>query len=486
MARRRELTLAVDTADPMPLYLQVSGGVVGAIRSGRLRPGDALPGSRSLARRLQVNRNTVLSAYAELAAEGWVTGRPREGTFVVERLPTKPPRRLGPSHRAHTTGFPLSPPLEHEPVPRYPRGVFVLTKGTPDPRLLPTVELGRAYRRVLERDGRELLVYGDQRGHRRLREQLAQMLASSRGMSVTVDELLVTRGSQSAMDLAARALVTPGDVVAVETPGAHTIRGALRLAGARLLPLQVDELGASVDELERLATQERIRAVVVTPHHQFPTTVVMPAHRRSRLMEVARTHRIAVIEDDYDHEFHYEGRPVLPLASVDTSGLVIYIGTLSKVLAPGLRIGYVAAPHDFIERMVTIRALTDLQGDLVVEAAVAELFASGELHRHIARMRGRYLHRRDALMAALQRYLGSVIAAQRPAGGMAIWATVLPRDLDIDAWAVRGQQRGVIFRSGTLYAFDGAPLNCLRLGFTLYDEDELDLAARRMADALAP
>ncbi|WP_446220138.1 MocR-like pyridoxine biosynthesis transcription factor PdxR [Micromonospora sp. IBHARD004] len=486
MALRRPFSLAVDPAEELPLYLQLARGIADAIRAGRLRAGDALPGSRTMARSLGVNRNTVLSAYEELAAEGWVVGRRASGTFVAEDLPSPLRSRRAQAATAATVGFALASPIEHDTFPRHPPGVFVLTRGTPDPRLLPTIELARAYRRVLQKDGRRLLVYGDHRGHPGLRLGLAEMLSSARGLTVTADDLLVTRGSQNALDLIARALVTPGDVVAVEALGHPVVRAAFRLAGARLRSVPVDPHGACVGDLERLAGNHRIRAFVVTPHHQFPTTAVMPAARRMQLLHVAAQHRIAVIEDDYDHEFHYEGRPVLPLASADSAGVVIYVGTLSKVLAPGLRLGYVAAPRPFVDRIASIRAVTDIQGDLVMEAAVAELFASGELVRHVGRMRRIYRSRRDALVAAVRRELGNTVQVEAPPGGTAVWARVGSdgEPIDIDGWARRGEQHRVIFRSARAYAFDGAEVNHLRLGFTLHDEDELATAVRRMAAAL--
>jgi GntR family transcriptional regulator/MocR family aminotransferase len=190
-----------------------------------------------------------------------------------------------------------------------------------------------------------------------------------------------------------------------------------------------------------------------------------------------------VIEDDYDHEFHYDGRPVLPLASRDEAGVVIYVGTLSKVLAPGLRIGYLVAPSAVISRVTELRVATDLQGDQAHECAVAELFEDGDLVRHVRRMRRVYRSRRDALVEALERHLGSVVHVSPPAGGMALWARIDP-EVDLDRWAELGSDHGVGFFSGRRYAFDGGPVHAVRLGFTPLDEQELDEAARRMASAL--
>ena len=193
-----------------------------------------------------------------------------------------------------------------------------------------------------------------------------------------------------ALALVARALTRPGDAIAVEHPGYRPAWEAFRIAGAEIVPLRVDEHGVDVQALQRVIARRSIRAVYVTPHHQYPTTVTLTVARRLALLQLAAQERFAIIEDDYDHEFHYSGRPVLPLASADAAGLVIYIGTLSKVLAPGLRLGFIVAPGDLIERLVAYRSFVDLQGDPVLESAVAELFEEGLIQRHVRKMRRIY------------------------------------------------------------------------------------------------
>jgi GntR family transcriptional regulator/MocR family aminotransferase len=480
-----ELAITPASADGLPLFLRIARAVVGDIRRGRLRPGDSLPGSRTLARTLGVNRNTVLSSYRELLAEGWVATTPGGSTFVSRDLPTNGyhPRPV-PAAQRGIVGFPIAPPLTLGHPPAYPPGTLVLAKGAPDVRLLHTTELARAFRRALAREGRALLSYGDPRGHPRLRAALATMLSATRGITADAETVLITHGSQMALDLAARALVQPGDVVVIEALGHPFVRSTLELAGARLVCAPVDRAGLCVDTLPAIAQSHRVRAIVVTPHHQFPTTSVMPAARRLQLLEFARERRIAVIEDDYDHEFHYDGRPVLPLASSDRAGVVVYVGTLSKILAPGLRVGFAVAPAVVIARMASLRIATDIQGDLLIEAALADLFDRGELGRHVRRMRRIYRARRDALVEALHRELGSELSFEVPSGGMALWARAAP-GIDVDRWAERALGFGVAFNGGRMYDAAGAYQPCIRLGFTFLSEAELEEAARRMAAALA-
>ncbi len=471
-----------------PIFIRLARAISDDVRRGRLRPGDPLPGSRTLARTLGVHRNTVLAAYAELAAEGWITTEAAARTFVSHALPDVDAvsRRQAATKPARTMGFDLAAPSETRPPgpERLPvANVLAMSGGIPDVRLVPTAPLARAYRRALKRHGAALLGYGDARGHARLRGALGEMLSALRGVAADGESLMVTRGSQLALDIVARTLLKPGDVVAVEALGYRPAWSALASAGARLVPVPVDERGMDVDALEAIAAKQRLRAIYVTPHHQYPTTAVLDAARRLRLLELARARRIAVIEDDYDFEFHYEGRPVLPLAAADRHGVVVYIGTLSKILAPSLRLGFIVAPPPLIERFAETRLTIDRQGDQVVECAVAELIEDGELQRHVRRMRRIYQGRRDALVALLHKRLGGALRFAVPAGGMALWAKAAD-GIDVDAWAARSLARGVLFNSAARFAFDGKPRPALRLGFAALSEAELDEGVKRIAAAL--
>jgi len=469
-----------------PLAVRIARAVVDEIRRGRLLPGDPLPGTRSLAAQLGVHRNTVIAAYGELASEGWVTTDRARATLVSRALPSEP-RPHGSVRVAmpHQVGFALPPALvgfaagtRGASPGAPPRGVLSLAGAVPDTRLWPAALLARAYRRALAR-GAELLRYRDPAGHPRLRAALAAMLSATRGLAAGPDDLLVTRGSQMALYLVARALVAPGDRVAVEVPGYPPAWHALRAVGAEVVPIAVDAGGMRVDQLAHAGP---LRVVVVTPHHQYPTTVTLIAARRLELLAWARRHRVAVLEDDYDHEFHHDGRPVLPLASADDAGVVVYIGTLSKVLAPGLRIGYVVAPGPLIERLAALRSLVDVQGDHVVEAALAELLEDDEVQRHVRRSRRIYRARRDALVAALHRELPA-LEVPVPAGGLALW--VRARGVSSSAWLERARACGTDFQPGRRFAFAGqaAASEHARLGFAALAERELAEAAKRLAAA---
>jgi GntR family transcriptional regulator/MocR family aminotransferase len=479
--------LEVDRESALPPFLQIARSLAGDIQRGRLRPGDRLPGSRQLADSLQVHRNTVLAALAELTAEGWIETAPGRGTFVTQGMVQasgKPfARRLGSRlHGPINLPFAIAEPPATYRLPDLPPGTLNLSNSVPDVRLVPARALGRAYRRVLGRHGPELLAYSDSQGHAGLRAALAALLASTRGLSVSAADVLVTRGSQMALALAARALLRPGDTVAVEEPGYPPAWEAFRAARAVVVPVAVDGDGIDIDALRRLAGCTSLRAVYVTPHHQYPTTVTLKAARRLALLGLARACRLVILEDDYDHEFHYDGRPVLPLASTDHAGLVVYIGTLSKILAPGLRIGYLVAPPAVVRSASAIRSLLDIQGDQTTEAAVAALMEEGELQRHVARVRRIYANRRDILADSLRRAFGDGVEFTLPPGGMALWVR-LHLAVDLDEWVRRSVEHGVWWSTGRRYAFAGGPPPFARLSFACLNERELPEAVRRMAAA---
>ncbi|GAA0723517.1 PLP-dependent aminotransferase family protein [Dokdonella soli] len=479
--RRWDLTVALDPAREQPLFLQLASAIAEDIRRGRLKSGDPLPGSRELAECLGLNRNTVIAGYGELVAEGLVHTRVGGGTFVAQSMamPDRPP-----SLPIEAPTYALSPPLRSpQPNGALPPGALMMSAGLPDVRLFPARALARAFRRAIEHRGRALLTYADPGGHRRLRAELATMLSRTRGLLATPENTMVTRSIEQGIDLVARTLLAPGDVVAVEAFGYPSAWSVLKLAGAHLVPLPLDGDGLDLDALETLLTRERVRAVFLTPHHQFPTTTVMSQARRARLAELALSHGFAIIEDDYDHEFHYAGQPILPIAAGAGRANVVYVGSLANLLAPGTSTGFVVAPPLVFKRLLNLRAASDARGDAAMECAIAELFEDGELLRHARRMRRIYATRRDTLAAALSRHLGGAISFRVPDGGMAIWVRINDA-IDVAAWARAGESEGVIFHGGRRYDLLERDQPFMRLGFSYHDEAELEEAVRRMAHAL--
>jgi GntR family transcriptional regulator/MocR family aminotransferase len=469
-----------DPSRPAALFAQIANAITDHIRRGRLASGDVLPGTRALARELGVDRDTVIAAYGDLLAQGLVTTVPRTGTVVAD-----PPRGAAVQRGlARRVGFALDPGPVVPPSRPDPPGAIVLAAGVPDLRLVPGELIARAYRRAMRRYPAATLGYSTATtGHARLRTALAHLVRDARGVAATADEVMITRGSQMALDLVTRALVRPGDVACVEALGYRPSWRVLERAGARLVGVPVDAGGIDVDALGRICARTPVRLLYVTPHHQYPTTAVLTAGRRARLLALAREHRFAVLEDDYDHEFHYDGRPVLPLASMDRHGAVVYIGTLSKILAPGLRLGFVVAPRPLIDRLARERYLIDRQGDLALEIAIAELIEDDELGRHTRKMRRIYHARRDALAAALHGQLGDRVAFHVPTGGIALWVETAP-GLDPDHWCRRARDQGVVFQPGSAFSLAGKKVAAARFGYGACTEAEIKIAVRRLAQCV--
>ncbi len=464
---RVSLSLDIDRTPRGPLFLAIAEAITRDITRGRLTPGARLPGTRALARELGVHRNTVDAAYQELLTQGWLHSEPARGTFVAKDLPQ---------------GMVVSPVVPVREESAEVRPALAFTDGAPDPRLVPNKALARGFRRALLSPAfRAGADYGDARGTLALRQALAAYLASDRGVVADPARMLIARGSQMALFLAAKAAIEPGQVIAVEEPGYPLAWEAFRAAGAGIHGVPVDAGGLSVSALEAaLVSDPRIAAVYVTPHHQYPTTVTMGAARRLQLLELAQRHGITLIEDDYDHEYRFEGRPVLPLATRAPAELpLIYVGSLSKLLSPGIRLGYAVAPEPLLTRMATARAAIDRQGDAALEAALAELIREGELGRHARKARRVYRIRRDLLAAALSQELGMRAAFDLPAGGLALW--LRSESAKAEVWAEYAGRAGLTLLPGTRFALQAPAPQAFRLGYAALDEAQILRAVRIFA-----
>ncbi len=467
---------------PDAVFVQIARTLTAEIRRGVRRAGDRLPSTRELAAELGVNRNTVVAAYDELRAQGWIVSRGAAGTCVAGELPetrTRPVRRGAPQGVASRPGFELRVAPSPPPPLAATAARYQLSAGVPDPRLFPRALMARAYRRALVSHGASAaLGYAEPAGLPRLRVAIAALLRETRNVPCGPEHILITRGSQMGLDLAARALIAPGDVAAVELLGYQPAWRALEAAGARLAGVPVDDHGLVVDALPA-----KLRALYVTPHHQYPTTVLLPPARRLALLRRAAEERFAILEDDYDHEFHFDGRPVAPLASADPHGSVIYLGSLSKILAPGLRLGFLAAPEPVVAALAGLRTFVDRQGDHVLESAVAELVEDGEVQRHAHKLRRTYADRRERFAALLREHLGGALVFSLPPGGITIWARVAD-DIGLERWLDRAEARGVRVVSARSLSLDHKPRPFIRLAFAQYSEAELGEAIRILARAL--
>jgi GntR family transcriptional regulator/MocR family aminotransferase len=470
------------------VYLQIAHALIEEIRGGRLTPGSALPGTRELAESLDVNRKTIVQAYDELTAQGWVATDRNRGTFVSSELPlvneNGEARGVRRSRMPDKPDFRLTGVAPNLPLIMPDGDTLIFDDGVPDTREVPVVPLARAYRSALTRAARRnRLGYGDPRGSLELRQAVSTMLNVDRGLSTTPDNICLTRGSQMAIYLAARILAGPKDTVVVEELSYPPARESFRAAGAEVVAVELDAHGMRLDHLESICRKKRVRAIYVTPHHQFPTTVLLKPDRRLRLLALAEQFGFAIVEDDYDHEFHFVHQPMLPLISADRWGKVIYIGSMSKLLTPSLRLGYLAAPKAFIDRAAAEIMMIDRQGDPATELAVAELIAEGEIHRHTRKAMRLYAGRRLHMAALLTERFRERIDFALPDGGLAIWARFTEK-IDMEELTRVARAKGVQILSAAAFTISGKPIRATRLGFASLNEAELDRATRRLRQAL--
>ncbi|KIO77049.1 hypothetical protein TH53_11765 [Pedobacter lusitanus] len=485
MLRPWKTILPVALASGEAVYRQIATGIIEEIKRGRLKPGMALPGTRQLATDLNLNRKTVILAYDSLIAEGWLTSAYKQGTFVSATLPQN--IKL---YRDHKTA------VEDKRIPfRYreqqmtahldkANSLVVFNDGLPDVRLAPMNELMRAYKRIFQQNAKwRMMGYGDPRGTDRIREAVASMLIHDRGVSVDTGQLCITRGSQMALYLIANVLVEKGDRIVIEDPGYAPAWKVFERAGATLIPVKTDENGLCVDELEILCAKTRIKAIYVTPHHQFPTTVSLKIDRRLKLIELSNQYGFAIIEDDYDHEFHFSSKSLFPLASHKNALNVIYIGSLSKIVAPALRIGYVRGPQKFIDALAALRKMIDVQGDNVMEHAVAELMEEGAVKKHAKKAYTIYKDRREYMEKMLYEHLGSYVSFKKPEGGLAYWVQFKENRNTVDL-AARLLEKGVSVMPTEPFSFHSNSLGALRLGYASLTKDEMEMGLKMIAKEL--
>ncbi|WP_417660273.1 PLP-dependent aminotransferase family protein [Pseudomonas sp.] len=368
------------------------------ILDGRLPGGARLPASRDLASLFNVSRNTVMRAFDQLYAEGYIEGRIGDGTYVAQLASVAPEVAVQTASPAPSDALRL---LDSHHLPMPPEGApRAFRVGVPAFDLFPFETWARLSARFWRKPSPARLGYGDPAGDRQLRELIVAYLRNSRGLQCDPAQVVITSGAQQAISLCAQLLLQPGDRVAVENPGYRAAGHAFAIAGAQLQGVAVDEAGIDTAALERLGS---CRLAYVTPSHQYPTGVTLSLQRRLELLDWAERHDSWIIEDDYDGEYRYSGTPLAPLAALDRQGRVLYVGTFCKITFPALRLGYLILPADLAESFSRRRALDMRHSEIGTQAVMAEFIATGHFQRHIRRMRSAARSRRDALLAGWPR-----------------------------------------------------------------------------------
>ncbi|QCO04763.1 MocR-like pyridoxine biosynthesis transcription factor PdxR [Azospirillum argentinense] len=468
----------------MPLHARIQRAVRQLIVDGALGPGKPLPASRALAASLGVSRDTIEAAYAHLHAEGFIDRRVGSGSFVAEISEFTPGRRR-----------PRRDTLPGDPAPALSRrGAAVFegggvrempaprpfAHGVPETRTFPLALWERLERQVRKEVGTQSLFHGDPQGTEPLRCAIADYVNLERGARATADRVLVLTSSQQAMSLCATLLFDPGDGIFLEDPAYYGARKAFEAAGLDCVPVRVDRQGIVVDHI--LAEPQQAKAVFLTPSHQFPTGATLALDRRLALIEWAARHRAWIIEDDYDSEFRYAGKPTACVQGLDPHGRTIYIGTFTKSLFPGLRIGYAVLPPQLVKPMTVARTLLDGHTAPMAQLTLARFMEGGHFGAHVRTMRGVYAERLDALAGLVAKHLSDFVEPQVPIGGLQM-PCLLTGDLTERAAVDAARRAGIeLLGLSALHAAGDDKAGFL-MGFAAYTPFEIETAVRKLETA---
>jgi GntR family transcriptional regulator/MocR family aminotransferase len=502
--------IELDANLSMPLYRQLYQRLRSAILSGQLERGARLPSTRTLASELGVSRNTTALAYDQLLMEGYIESRVGHGTIVSRQLPEFQPvmaqrQASKRQHKARATNGTVTNgtvpnaratkadaptpvatrvhALRHLYQPADPEFTNKLFRGgQPALELFPYDLWARLIARHARKTLPKLTGYQPTAGYAPLREAIAAHIGITRGVRCSPDQVILTAGSQGALDLAVRTLLNPGDAAWVENPGYFGAQGALLTAGARLVPVPVDNQGLDIASgVQRCPTA---RLVSTTPSHQFPTGVTMSLSRRLALLEWAREAKAWIIEDDYDGEYRFGGRPLEALQGLDQAGRVLYIGTFSKVLFPALRLGFLIAPEVLIEPLLTVRRHIDMHVPILEQLALTDFMQEGHFARHLRHMLQHYQRRRNLLLNELQQHLGDLLEVSAPEVGMHLVGWLPPGKDDCRA-AELANQAGLAVTPLSRHSLEPLPRGGLVFGFASTDEEGIRVGVHKLAEALA-
>jgi GntR family transcriptional regulator/MocR family aminotransferase len=485
------MRIPIDRQSSVPLYEQIENHLRQGILNGSLAAETRLPASRQLARDLGVNRITVENAYAALETDGLVYSRVGSGTYIL------PP---GPQPKVQKPGGEISWPLWQQNLPERGLGARAVVEemrlatahpdpisfsgGISDSHLFPADEFRKVLQAVMRRDGIEALDYGDRRGFAPLRETIAHILASQ-GLQTSPENVLITAGSQQALALVSQLLLEPGDTILVENP---TYSGALDLFRAlnfKIISVPVDGQGMQVDLLEKQLQQHHPKLIYTIPNFHNPTGTCLGSARRQQLIVLSERYNVPILEDDFVGDLRYEGRALPALKALDPGGQVIHVSTFSKMLMPGLRVGFLIADGPIYDRLVKYKRVNDLATSSLIQRALHDYVTVGRYQAHLRRSSQIFHKRRDAMLAAVHKYLGSEIRLDPPQGGLFIWLR-LPEAACADELLPIAIREGVDFMPGSSFFSENQPdgKNWLRLNFVVHNESRIDEGLRRLGLAL--
>lgn len=457
-----------------PKHLQLAEQIRVAIKLGQLQPDDPLPSARKLGQLYGINRHTVMTALQNLVAQGWLCSEQRRGYRVNQALPIESSQHVTVSAQQSMNikpDFALSLSVPEPDIKGAASYQYSFAGGLADLSDFPYDEFRRHLSQACRAVNVPSLHYSHSTGEPALKKQLQRYLRRARALEC--DDLLVCNGSQEALFLIAKTFIRPGEGIAVESLGYPPAHRAFEACGATLYGIAQDEEGLSIDSLRQRLLQSHIKLLYLTPLHQYPTTVTLSVARRMAIYKLCAEHGVFIVEDDYDHEFHYRCPPLQPMAASDPHGIVIYVSTFSKIMFAGARMGYLVARADVLAQLSALKQLMNYKNDILLQLALAGWMASGEFERHLRRMTKRYHIRCDAMADALKHYqsIGHQLTFNVPDGGMAFWVNTHKDVSDLSAQAAA---LGVYVQTeNAFWCFPQSHYTHIRLGFAGQSEEKM-------------
>jgi len=476
-----------DKSMSQPVYIQVSQQIVNAIQRQYVTKGTILPGTRVLAQLLKVHRNTAVAIYEELASQGWVEIKPNKGTFVLDPALKiakikAPSQKINQAHTAaKTTGFPFQKSFHLASTVQLTNAKYTINDGKPDLRLHPVHQFTRWYSAAMKR---KTLVkkwnIPNEFSYSLFQTQLCNYLNATRGFHIKPNNLISTRSTEMSLYIVSQLLIKQNDVVLVGHLSNYAANMIFQQAGATIKTIPVDTDGLDIEYIKKHFVKGSIRCVYICAHRDYPTIVTLSAERRLALLQLAKAYGFAIIEDDYDYDFQFEGSAMLPMASTDANGMVIYLGKLGQSLFPSFQTGFVVAPENLISEAKNYLQLLDKQGDLIQEQMLSELINEGEIYRLMKKNSVIYKQRRDCLCKLLTDYFSEIAHWNIPTGGLAVWVQFHPK-ISLVKLAEEAEKNDLFLPKTILYQDKNTC--AIRFGFGHLDKEEIAPVIKKLKSA---
>ncbi len=479
--------ISLDKSLSQPLYLQVSVQIINAIQRRYLTKGTMLPGTRVLSQLLKVHRNTAVAIYEELSSQGWVEIIPNKGTFVLE--PEKNTAKIKATSQkineaytyAKTTGFHFQNSFHLASTVQYTNAKYTINDGKPDLRLHPVHQFTRWYSAAMKR---KTLINKWNRSHEvfnsLFQTQLCNYLNATRGFHISPNNLINTRSTEMSLYIVSQLLIKQNDIVLVGHLSNYASNMIFQQTGATIKTIPVDNDGLDIEYIKIHFIKDSIRCVYICAHRDYPTVVKLSAERRLELLQLAKEYGFAIIEDDFDYDFQFDGSAMLPMASADANGMVIYLGKIGQSLFPSFQTGFVIAPENLIAESKNYLELLDKQGDLIQEQILSELINEGEIYRLMKKNIVIYKKRRDFSCNLLTKYFSGTAQWEIPTGGLAIWLQFHPK-ISLLKLAEESEKNDLLLPKTILY--QNKNTCAIRFGFGHLNEEEIELVIKKLKRA---